>query len=124
MLRSEKIRELSQRHATRLPGRFGVKPEEPDYWHRGVKTPEQLVAHATFLFTEASRLVFKGYLLRATHVFGFAEGLLIAAGVFSIEDLRQMRPHEQSGSRTGPRARLRRILYRIGDWFLQLADQL
>lgn len=123
-LRAKTIRKISQQHATRLPRRFRLTGEEPDYGHRGVKTPEQLVAHAIFLFREASRLEFKGYLLRATHVFGFAEALTYAAGVFSIEDLRRMRPNGQSGSRNGPRARLRRVLYKVGDWFLQVADRL
>jgi hypothetical protein len=123
-LRLTKIRELSQRHATRLPSRFSVDSQEPGGRDRGAKTPQVLVAQAIFFFDEAARLAFRGYLLRATHAFAFAEALSYAAGAYSIQELREMRPNGQSGTRTGLRASVRRALYKIGEWFFQQADRL
>ncbi len=120
-LRLAQIRALSQRHATRIPN---ATPKEPNYAKRSTGNPEELVSHAIFLFNKAARLAFDGYLLRSIHVFGFAEGLLYAAGVFSIEELRHMRPNGKTGSRTGFRARIRRGLYKIGEWFFEIADRL
>lgn len=120
MLRLKEIRRLSQKHATRIP----VAAQEPDYSCKGAKTPEELTANSAFLFKKASTLAFSGYLLRATHVFGFAEGLLWAAGALSIDELRKLRSGVKNGHRSGFRGLVRRSCYRIGDWFYEFADRI
>lgn len=119
MFRLAEIRRLSQKHATKI----AATPIEPDYSQKGPKENTELLAHAAFILRKAAELADRGYLLRATHAFGFAEGVLWAAGVYSIAELRTHRSAVRNGSRTGFLGFMRRTLYRTGDWFYQFADR-